>query len=154
VPVAEPPSDNQAAADAGTSGTSIPVTVGTDDNDSDEFLASNPTLSSSADNSGGSAKATAPETKAASDAVESLTKQPSPGKAQSAPEPADRTYVGEDSDESSALEHSKVIEPTAGAADSKPSLGELLAKEGETLDQAPPAVNSIISPDNSDKPAA
>jgi CheY-like chemotaxis protein len=116
----------------------------------DEFIASNPTLSTSAE----------PEKKddsnntAASDAVDSLTK---PASAKAQPQPVDeaRGYVadekGSDDKASSSLAHTKTIQPTpeAARASGKPNLDELLAKEGEAGGaSAAPAVNSVISPND------
>lgn len=103
----------------------------------DEFIESNPTLSNSA----------------ATDAVDSLTK-PADGKSDKASKSNsdgdERAYVGTDDKKAgSSLVHTKTIEPTPEAerANAKPSLNELLAKEGETLDPAP-TNNGLITPNN------
>lgn len=111
----------------------------------DEFIASNPTLSTSpvpeADKAQDSAAA----------AVDSLTK-PADNKNTEPTDETGRAYVSQSNDSdkpSSSLEHTKTITPTPEIerANAKPSLNELLAKEGESIgDPAEPAVNSVITP--------
>jgi CheY-like chemotaxis protein len=116
----------------------------------DEFIASNPTLTTSAE----------PQNKAVNDAVDSLT---TPGA--STPKTADtkdtsRSYVStQETTEKpqESLEHTKTIQPTPESERDagKPNLNELLAKEGETMNgPAGPAVNSIITPNNNETPPA
>lgn len=109
----------------------------------DEFIANNPTLSAS------------PEpANAATKAMDSLTTTPdnTPSEDKPAGE-AGRNYVTTTSDADAkppggSLEHTKRIEPTPTTSDTaKPSLDELMAKEGETLGgDSQPAVNTVIDP--------
>lgn len=107
----------------------------------DEFIASNPTLSTSPDGN-----------TTASQAVDSLTTAPSDTTAKDTPDETNaRNYVSTDADAKppgGSLEHTKRIEPTPTTSDSvKPSLEELMAKEGESLGaDDTPAVNSVIDP--------
>lgn len=104
----------------------------------DEFIATNPTLSTSADPM---SKTRVNST--ASDAVNSLTTPPDSKSAAKAESSSNRGYVSNSNDSdskkpSSSLEHTKRIEPTPAAdAPPKPSLDELMAKEGETLGNDP-----------------
>lgn len=117
----------------------------------DEFIASNPTLSSSPE-------ADKPDTNtadqdSASAAVDSLTK-PADNTATETKDESERAYVSQtnDSDKpTGSLAHTKTIEPTPDSvrASNKPNLNELLAKEGESIsDEAAPAVNSVITPNS------
>jgi len=111
----------------------------------DEFIASNPTLTDD------------PEPKEsedtrASDAVNSLTKPIENKPDSQGSTNNDRGYVATGSDDkkpSSSLEHTKTIEPTPEAErdKGKTNLNELLAKE-DSNEQIAPAVNSIISPND------
>ena len=115
----------------------------------DEFIAANPTLSNSPE-----PKST-PETQqeSASAAVDSLTK-PVDDKKTEDTDDSSRGYVSQASDNdkpSESLAHTKTITPTPDSerTDAKASLDELLAKEGESLgDDTTPAVNSVITPNN------
>jgi CheY-like chemotaxis protein len=126
------------------------------DEQMDEFIASNPTLSSSPD----------PDT---SDALEGEgTQQPvadndTHDDANTAPETEEKendvdsdkneqkqTYVTDDSDDdkpSASLEHTKRIEPIPSTEEEKPKLEDLLAKETDDTNTAPPPVSSVITPE-------
>lgn len=114
----------------------------------DEFIAANPTLSDSPD----SKSETKKDNTKASKAVDSLTK-PAQSAGQPQEEESERTYVGTDQNkDNDSLKHTKTIEPTPDSERAKatPDLNQLLAKEGESIDdQALPSVNSIIAPNNS-----
>lgn len=117
----------------------------------DEFIASNPTLSASPE----------PDTekaKAATDAVNSLTTPAEGNAASDKPEDeSTRAYVASTSDEKTAggsLEHTKTITPTPDSERSSatPDLNALLAKEGEATPNSSPAVDSIINPEKGSTP--
>lgn len=114
----------------------------------DEFIASNPTLSSSPE-----PEAKADPAKAVADAVDSLT-QPSAATDKPKEEKSGRSLAmpeGDAKPESDSLQHTKTITPTPEAArgENKPDLNALLAKEGETIDGAPtPATDTVISPND------
>jgi CheY-like chemotaxis protein len=115
----------------------------------DEFIASNPTLS------------TSPEADKASAAVNSLTKAAGADTAPKDSEESTRAYVNNNEGEDkpgNSLEHTKTIQPTAEAlsGETHPDLDALLAKEGESASsETSPAVNSIIAPnDTSGTPPA
>jgi len=133
----------------------------------DEFIASNPTLSSSPDeksdsNTDGQEPVPAADTapteaqQTVNDAVDSLLKDTSSEatpkdtgtKSPDTPTDASRGYVSEQgsgNSESQSMKHTKRIEPSPEITESKPSLDELLAKEGGDS-SAPPPINSIITP--------
>ncbi len=124
----------------------------------DEFIASNPTLSSS------------PEPNdTATAAVESLTKS-EVGKAKTSQEKKKQPVLDKDSQggrsyvaanqsqdqpagstNSGSLEHTRTIQPTPDSerAASKPDLNALLAKEVAIEGQDNPPVDTVITPDNS-----
>lgn len=126
------------------------------DEQMDEFIASNPTLSSSPD----------PDT---SDALEGKdTQQPvsdndTHDDVNTATETEEKendvdtdkneqkqTYVTDDSDDdkpSASLEHTKRIEPIPSTEEEKPKLEDLLAKETDDTNTAPPPVSSVITPE-------
>jgi len=120
----------------------------------DDFIAANPTLSNSPD-------AKTDSNARATKAVDSLTK-PINAKssverkdsADASQDKADRAYVAtaeNDQKPNGSLSHTKTISPTSdsSAQNIKPSINELLAKEGESLDSVTsPNISGIISPTN------
>lgn len=126
------------------------------DEQMDEFIASNPTLSSSPN----------PDT---SDAREDEgTQQPvvaddTTNDVKTAPETQEKendadidkndqkqTYVTDDSKDdkpNASLEHTKRIEPIPGSGEEKPKLEDLLAKETDDTNTTPPPVSSVITPE-------
>lgn len=122
----------------------------------DEFISSNPTLSTSAE----PIESNTDKEKSrvtASAAVDSLTKSNNQATKQGNPEhryeDTKRSYVNNNSSNieqpESSLEHSKRIEPLTDprTLNAKPDLGTLLAKEkGSMNDNQAPPVNSVISP--------
>jgi len=131
----------------------------------DDFIASNPTLSASADTA---AKTTGPapseppqqaepkkDQSKANNAVDSLTSSGvEPAPAEKNTDEAARPYVGTDKSTQKAqggMEHTKRIEPTpeSARAAATPDLNALMAKEGESItNDSTPAVNSIITPND------
>lgn len=119
------------------------------DEQMDEFIASNPTLSSSpddntasddspqsiSDDSTGDNEVSDPETKEKQNDNDKIT--------------TSQSFVKDTNDEGSAtsLEHTKRIEPIPGAETEKPKLEDLLAKETDDTSTAPPAVSSVITPE-------
>ncbi len=123
------------------------------DEQMDEFIASNPTLSSSPDDN--TAIATTSD-----DSQQSSTDIDTPDNEISNPETNEKendsdkittsqSYVSDTSDEGAAtsLEHTKRIEPIPSAETEKPKLEDLLAKETDDTNTAPPAVSSVITPE-------
>lgn len=114
----------------------------------DEFIATNPTLSTSAN-----PKSKLKADTTASDAVNSLTTPPDSTGATKADSSSARSYVSNSNDAdskkpSSSLEHTKRIEPTPpGDEPPKPTLDELMAREGETLgNDAVTPISPVIGP--------
>jgi len=130
----------------------------------DEFIASNPTLSNSADGEKAAPAAAPPAAAAtpgpskdqgkATDAVDSLTTAEDAVTKEDKPSDTDRAYVGQDKSNqktAAGMEHTKVIQPTPESvkASSAPDLNSLMAQEGESMDgDNKPAVNSIITPND------
>lgn len=152
IPVTAAPDDDDASSDADDStleakakslGTPAKKEKAEVKEQVDEFIASNPTLSTSPE----------PQQQTATDAVNSLTK--SPGSSATKDEAPGRAYVGTDDSDtkpSSSLEHTKTIKPTPESerASGKPDLDALLAQEREVAgNQNTPEVNSVITPSSS-----
>lgn len=166
--------DDDQKKDEGQSESSTPKTA-------DPFLAQNPTLSDSAtttatidnhdvaDNSDASLtpnlkKDSEQESvnKVAEDAVNSLASEDKPTDSAENDKSDDKkpsqSYVNSDKESDAnnpSLRHNKTIEPTLGMEEiSKPNLPDLSAEAEKSADTAPPAVNSVITPDSGAGPAA
>ncbi len=125
------------------------------DEQMDEFIASNPTLSSSPDTDTPETPidegSKSPDT--ASGDADSPTTNPSTDKNE---DEADgniqkQSYVGDDDGDkdkpSTSLEHTKIIEPIPDTDGVKPKLEDLLANETDDTSTSPPPISSVITPE-------
>ena len=151
--ITEPPKDDNAAVDAQLEAAAEALSTPVKKEEAevkeqvDDFIAANPTLSTTAE------AEPKPTNTTASDAVNSLTKPAqSANKPEAETEESDRAYVSTgQSKDGDSLKHTKTIEPTPDAERAKatPDLNKLLAKEGESIDaETAPPVNSVIAPNN------
>lgn len=178
VQIADKPSDNTTQVSDTTKPTAATPNEDEMKGQIDQFIASNPTLSSSAeapkpangsttpkpatsipvttpDEPAGTpgtateAKIEKPST-AAADAVDKLMADTN-GTDKDEPQAAAKGYVSAQDDSSEpqqSMAHTKRIEPISDVNDTKPDISQLLSANADHEEPAPPPVNTVIQPNN------
>lgn len=178
VQTSDEPNDNTAQTDNATTSTATTPNEDEMKGQIDQFIASNPTLSSSAEETKPANDSTIPKpatsilvttpdepastpttaTKdkvekpdtSAADAVDKLMADTN-GADKDEPQATTKGYVSTQDDSSEpqqSMAHTKRIEPISDVNDNKPDINQLLSASADHEEPAPPPVNTVIQPNN------